>query len=46
MGTLCIDLMFSFTDSNVETDSEGRCTNRKFFVVYLSVSELIGQAYL
>ena len=28
MGTFCIDRMFSFTDSNVETDLEGRCTNR------------------
>ena len=26
MGTFCIDQMFSFTDSNINTDSEGRCT--------------------
>ena len=30
MGTLCIDQKFSFTDSNVETDPEGRCKNRLF----------------
>ena len=32
MGTFCIDRMFSFTDSNVKTDSEGRCTNRNFLL--------------
>ena len=32
MRTFCIDQMFSFTDSNVETDSEGRCTNRNFLL--------------
>ena len=25
-------LMFSFTDSNVKTDSEGRCTNRNYLL--------------
>ena len=34
MGTFCIDQMFSFTDSNVETDSEGRCTNRNFCCIF------------
>ena len=32
MGTFCIDHMFPFTDSNVETDSEGGCTNRNFLL--------------
>ena len=34
MGTFCIDWMFCFTDPNVETDSEGRCTNRNFFCIF------------
>ena len=32
MGTFCIDWMFPFADSNVETDSEGGCTNRNFLL--------------
>ena len=34
MGTFYINRMFPFTDSNVETNSEGRCTNRNFFCIF------------
>ena len=37
MGTFCIDQMFSFTDSIVETDSEGQCTNRNF-LLYIRIN--------
>ena len=32
MGRFCIDWMFPFADSNVKTNSEGRCTNRNFLL--------------
>ena len=34
MDTFCINQMFFFTDSNVETDPEGRCTNRNFCCIF------------
>ena len=34
MGTFCIDWMFSFTDSNVKTNLEGRCTNRNYLCIF------------